>query len=79
MSKLTTGKGEENQRIDEEELDDVDDHTSQRDLQRSQVRVDGEQVDQLEGTATNDIEEEIIMFIFNNTKNFVLFKLRIVL
>jgi hypothetical protein len=42
---LTAGKSKENQTIDEEELDDVDDHTPERDLQGPQVRIDGEQMD----------------------------------
>ena len=33
---------------DEEELEDVEDHASERDLQRSEVRIDGEHVDDLQ-------------------------------
>lgn len=44
----STGEGEQQQCKDDKELEDVHDHTAQRDLQRSQVRVDREHVDELQ-------------------------------
>lgn len=60
--KLTASESEEHQTVDEEELDDIDDHAPERDLQRPQVRVYGEQVHQFEGT-----EENIKLVSNNNT------------
>lgn len=48
MSLLTTGEGEQHQRVDEEELYDVDDHSAERDLKRSQVRINREEMNELE-------------------------------
>lgn len=42
--------GEADEKGDEKELEDVDDHTPEGDLERTQMGVDGEDVDQLEGT-----------------------------
>lgn len=44
----TATESEQHQRVDEEELDDVDDHPAERDLQRPQVRIDRENMDELE-------------------------------
>ena len=41
-------EGDEQQEDEEEEFHDVHHHPAQRDLQRAQVRVDGEDVDQLQ-------------------------------
>ena len=41
-------EGEEHQDVEDEPLGDVDDHLAQGDLERPQVRVDGEDVDQLQ-------------------------------
>lgn len=49
---LTATEGEEHERVDEEELDDVDDHSAQRYLQRPEVGVDAEYVNQLQETET---------------------------
>ena len=40
------GEGQQDQAVDEEELEDVQQHATQRDLQRSQVRVGGEERDE---------------------------------
>lgn len=50
INQLTTSKSEEHKTVDEEELDDIDDHPPERDLQRPEVRVDGEQMHQFQGT-----------------------------
>lgn len=42
----STAKGEQDQRVDEEELDNINDHPSKGHLQRSQMRIYGEDVDQ---------------------------------
>lgn len=49
-NKLTAREREQNQAVDEKELDDIDHHSTQRNLQRSQVRIDGKQMDQFKGT-----------------------------
>ncbi len=43
-------EGEEHEDEEEEELEDVHDHAGEGHLQRAEVRVDGEDVDQLQGT-----------------------------
>lgn len=48
MSSLTTGEGKQHQRVDEEELYDVDDHSTERDLKRSQVGINRKEMDELE-------------------------------
>lgn len=45
---LTARKSKKHQHVNEEELDNIDDHSSQGDLQRPQVGVYGEDVHQLE-------------------------------
>lgn len=45
---LTACERKQNESVNEEELDDVDDHPTERDLKRSQVRVYREQVYELE-------------------------------
>ena len=45
-----TRVGEADEQSDEEELEDVDDHPTEGDLEGTQVRVDREQVYQLQGT-----------------------------
>lgn len=53
---LTTTKRKQHESIQEEELDDIEDHAAERNLQRSEVRVDAEDVDQFEEAAkTNDV------------------------
>lgn len=49
-NKLTAREREQNQAVDEKELDNIDHHSTQRNLQRSQVRIDGKQMDQFKGT-----------------------------
>lgn len=44
----TASKGHQNQGVDEEELDDVDDHATEWHLQRSQMWIDGENVNQFQ-------------------------------
>lgn len=44
----TTSEREKHEHVNEEELDDIDHHSAQRDLQGSQVRVNAEDVHQLE-------------------------------
>lgn len=46
---LTASESEEHEGVDEEELDDIDDHASEGDLERSEVGIDAEDVHQLEG------------------------------
>ena len=43
------GEGQQDQAVDEEELEDVQQHAAQRDLQRPQVRVGGEEGDEPQG------------------------------
>lgn len=45
---LTAGESENNQDVEHEELQYIEHHSTERDLQRAQVRVDAEDVDQLE-------------------------------
>lgn len=45
---LTACERKQNESVNEEELDDVDDHPTERDLKRSQVRVYREQMYELE-------------------------------
>jgi hypothetical protein len=47
---VTASKGDKDQHVDEEEFDDVDNNTAERDLQRTQMRRDGEYVDRLQIT-----------------------------
>ena len=49
----TAAEGDEHQHVDEEELDDVDDHPTQRDLQRTQMRRNGEDVHRFQVTVYN--------------------------
>lgn len=49
---LTACKSEENQGVNEEEFHNVDHHTTQGNLERSQMWVDGEHMDQFESTET---------------------------
>jgi hypothetical protein len=46
---LTASERKQHQGIDNQELYDVDDHASERNLQRSQVGIDGEEMHELEG------------------------------
>jgi hypothetical protein len=48
---LTTAKCKEHKGVDEEELKNIDNHATKRDLERSQVRIDTEYVHQLHVTA----------------------------
>ena len=50
--KRTASESEEDEHVDEEEFDDVDDHSTQRNLQRSQMRADGEDVNRFQETGT---------------------------
>jgi len=43
-----TAKGKQHQSIDKEELDNIDNHASQRNLQWSQMRIDREDVNQFQ-------------------------------
>lgn len=42
----TVGEGQQHQAVDEEELEDIQQHPAQRDLKRTQVRVGGEERDE---------------------------------
>ena len=48
MLLVTASESKQDQHVDEEEFDDVDDHATERNLQRSQVRTDTEYVDSLQ-------------------------------
>lgn len=52
INQLTAAKSEQHQSINEEKLDDIDDHTSQRNLQGSKMRINAEYVYQLQKTET---------------------------
>lgn len=43
------GEGQQHQAVDEEELEDVQQHSAQRDLQRPQVGVGSEEADEAQG------------------------------
>lgn len=49
---ITARKSEEHQYVEEEELHNVHDHSRQGDLQRAEVRIHGEYVDELQRAAT---------------------------
>ena len=49
--KLTTPEGKQHKGIQEEELHDVKDHAAKGDLQRSEMRIDAEDVHQFEEAA----------------------------
>lgn len=51
LETLTTTEGKQHESVQEEELEDVEDHAAERDLQRPEVRVDAEDVDQFEEAA----------------------------
>ena len=46
---LTTGEGEEHQEVEETKFTNIENHPAQRDLEGTEVRVDREDVDQLQG------------------------------
>jgi hypothetical protein len=50
---VTASKGDKDQHVDEEKLDDVDNNSAERDLQRTQMRRDGEHVYRLQITGNN--------------------------
>lgn len=43
------GKGQQHQAVDEKELEDVQEHSTQRDLQRAQVGIGSEEADEAQG------------------------------
>lgn len=51
MLNITTREGEENKHVEEEELHDVHDHPRQGNLQRAEMRIYGEYVDELQRAA----------------------------
>ena len=46
---LTTGEGEEHQEVEKTKFTNIQNHPAQRDLEGTEVRIDREDVDQLEG------------------------------
>lgn len=48
----TASKSEQDEHVNEEEFNNVDNHPSERDLQRSQMRTDAEYVNRLQKTRT---------------------------
>jgi hypothetical protein len=58
---ITASKGKQNQHVDEEELNDVNNHSAERNLQRPQMGVNAEDVHQLEKAANGTINVNVFI------------------
>jgi hypothetical protein len=60
---ITASKCKQHEHVDEEELDDVDNHSAERDLQRPQMGVNAEDMHQLEKAANSTGVPLRLMFL----------------